>query len=102
MRSDFVAMLFERRDDAGPDRVNDGRRILVIDDDDAVRTIFQRYLESAGFSVVTAKDGAEGLRRLALDRSIRLVLLDLLMPDMDGWRFRHAQQCDQRLADIPV
>ena len=56
----------------------------------------------AGFDVVVATGGAEGLRILATDPRIRLVLLDLHMPHIDGWAFRKAQLSDPRLAAVPV
>jgi CheY-like chemotaxis protein len=77
-------------------------RILVIDDDLEVRSTFAELLEYANFDVVSASGGAEGLRMLRYDPRIGLVLLDLMMPEMDGWRFRHAQRADTRLASIPT
>lgn len=77
-------------------------RILVVDDDPVVRRMFQRSLELARFDVVVADGGAPGLQILQEDETIGLVLLDLTMPDMDGWRFRHAQRLDPRLAQIPT
>jgi two-component system, chemotaxis family, chemotaxis protein CheY len=77
-------------------------RVLVIDDDDAIRRVFQQYLESGEFEVVAASSGAEGLRILRNDPQVGLVLLDLMMPDMDGWRFRNAQADDERLTAIPT
>ena len=77
-------------------------RILVIDDDLEVRSTFAELLEFANFDVVSASGGAEGLRMLRYDPRIGLVLLDLMMPEMDGWRFRHAQRADTRLASIPT
>jgi CheY-like chemotaxis protein len=75
-------------------------RVLVIDDDPDVREIFREQL--ADFDAVTAASGAEGLALLQSDSRIRLVLLDLLMPEMDGWRFRHHQLSQPRLAAIPT
>jgi CheY-like chemotaxis protein len=73
-------------------------RVLIVDDDPNHRVLlFQRQLESGGVEAVTAASGAEGLCALRSDPSIGLVLLDLMMPDMDGWRFRHAQACEERL-----
>ena len=77
-------------------------RILVIDDDLEVRSTFSELLEFAKFDVVSASGGAEGLRMLRYDPRIGLVLLDLMMPEMDGWRFRHAQRADVRLNAIPT
>ena len=77
-------------------------RVLVIDDDDAVRTAMQRQLAYAGFDVVAAAGGPEGLARMRQDTSIRLVLLDMMMPGMDGWGVRREQMLDAALAQVPV
>jgi CheY-like chemotaxis protein len=87
--------------DPHPPDVGPGR-VLVVDDDDDVRDVFKSILMLAGFDVVEASGGAEGLKILRTDRSIRLVLLDLTMPEMDGWRFRHEQRSDPRLSRIPT
>ncbi len=87
--------------DPDPPDVGPGR-VLVVDDDDDVRSVFKSILMLAGFDVVEAGGGAEGLTLLRSDRSIRLVLLDLTMPEMDGWRFRHEQRSDPRLSRIPT
>lgn len=57
--------------------------ILVIDDDDNVREVLQRYLTRAGYQVEQAADGATGLQ-LALRHPVQLIILDLMMPGMDG------------------
>ena len=77
-------------------------RVLIIDDDEEVRSVYQELLVAANFDVVTASGGAEGLTMLRRDPTIGLVLLDLMMPEMDGWRFRHAQRSDARLDKIPT
>jgi CheY-like chemotaxis protein len=77
-------------------------RILVVDDDPGIRAVFEESLRLARFDVIVAHGGAEGLHLLRTDPSIGLVLLDLMMPEMDGWRFRHAQRTDSRLASIPT
>ena len=61
------------------------RRILVVDDEPAIRTVLAAYLEADGFAVVHADTGAEALRR-ALDTSdpVDLVLLDVGLPDLNG------------------
>jgi CheY-like chemotaxis protein len=76
--------------------------VLIVDDDPGVRRLWQRSLELANFKVVVACDGAEGLQQLRADPAIDLVLLDLVMPELDGWEFLRRQQADQRLAGIPV
>jgi CheY-like chemotaxis protein len=84
--------------DAGPSR----NRVLVVDDDPWVRQIFQQLLELAKFDVVVASGGEEGLRMLREDPTIGLVLLDLTMPEVNGWAVRRAQRADPRLATIPT
>ncbi len=77
-------------------------RVLIIDDDDAVRETLAEGLRLAGFDVSEAATGADGLHILRTDTQIGLVLLDLMMPEMDGWRFRYEQRMDPRLAAIPT
>ena len=77
-------------------------RILVIDDEAVMRLLFTRSLQSAGFDVVAAEGASQGLQKLRDDPSIRLVLLDLNMPGMDGWGFRREQRADPRLKDVPT
>jgi len=57
--------------------------ILIVDDDQDTRSIFEKFLRRDGMQVVTAESGKEGLAAFR-DRSIDLVLLDLLMPEIDG------------------
>ena len=77
-------------------------RVLVVDDDERVRLIFTRHLTAAGFDVVAASSGAEGLRVLREEGNIALVLLDLAMPEMSGVEFREQQLADRRISGIPV
>ena len=57
--------------------------ILIIDDEESIRTVFQIALEGAGYRVLTAGDGRYGLRLLA-HQVVDLVLVDIFMPEMDG------------------
>jgi signal transduction histidine kinase/DNA-binding response OmpR family regulator len=75
--------------------------ILVVDDDQTVREVMERYLTREGFSVVTASGGREGLR-LARELHPAAVTLDVMMPDLDGWTVLAAIKGDPGLADIPV
>ena len=77
-------------------------RVLVVDDERAVRLLFERILLMEGFDVIVASSGADGLRLLGNDPKIALILLDLDMPGIDGRRFRSAQCSDARLAGIPT
>jgi CheY-like chemotaxis protein len=66
-------------------------RILVVDDDDGVRQTVAELLSYEGYEVNTAKDGAEGLRQLHKGPLPDAIILDLMMPNVDGWAFREAQ-----------
>ncbi len=75
--------------------------ILVVDDDPDIRESLREVLLSEGHDVRTATDGKDALDHLQESRP-DVILLDLMMPVMDGWKFRDAQKRDQALADIPV
>ena len=60
------------------------RRILVVDDDQTVRSVLQRTLENAGYDVITAADGQEALDKIS-SVDVSLVLLDIMMPGLDGF-----------------
>jgi CheY-like chemotaxis protein len=77
-------------------------RILVVDDDVALRDALAELLRDNGFEVSCAGDGSEALGRLEDAPPPSLILLDLAMPVMDGWSFRAAQRRDPRLAAIPT
>ena len=76
-------------------------RILVIDDDEAMRESLADVLRGEGFEVGTSSDGRHGLAQLR-ERGADLLLLDLHMPAFDGWEFRSAQRAEPELANIPV
>jgi CheY-like chemotaxis protein len=82
--------------------VRDRDTILVVDDDADVRGALAAILEMQGYDVVVANNGREALDLLRADPGVCLILLDLFMPEMDGWTFRSEQMKDQRLLDIPV
>ncbi len=75
--------------------------VLVIDDDNAQRELLTRFLEREGFGVRSAPDGRAGLE---LARSVRphAILLDVMMPSMDGWSVLTTLKADPELAKIPV
>ena len=64
-----------------------GRKILVIDDDLAIRVLLQAVLRRMRFEVELAEDGAVGLEKLTSNGSFDLVLLDLMMPRLNGYEF---------------
>ena len=78
-----------------------GDCVLVIDDDLTARELIANHLRDAGFSVVTAAGGREGLKRAEELHPIAITL-DVLMPDIDGWTVLAALRGNPELADIPV
>ena len=80
----------------------DNRRlVLVVDDDPAQRDLLTRFLTREGFAVATAGDGRAGLEMARALRP-RAILLDVMMPQMDGWSVLTAIKADPELARIPV
>lgn len=79
----------------------DRRRILVVDDDPDIFEIVQVNLEGAGFEVIGASNGLEALRRIRRE-SADLVILDVLMPEMDGWEVLREIEVNPRTAGMPV
>ena len=78
-----------------------GPRILLVDDESSIRTIVRVNLESDGMVVVEARHGAEALERVRRDQP-DLVLLDVMMPDVDGWEVAERLGRDDTTRDIPV
>ncbi|GMT42533.1 MAG: hypothetical protein IEMM0002_0944 [bacterium] len=91
----------------GPDKTPiDNRRkkisqVLVIDDDPAIQDMLKRFLSKEGFLTNTASDGEEGLQRIEENRP-DMIILDVMMPGMDGWAVLKALKANPGLAGIPV
>jgi DNA-binding response OmpR family regulator len=77
------------------------KRILVVDDDENILSLERTILEQKGFEVTTAGGGAEALRLLG-STTFDLVLLDVMMPEVDGFTVCRKIKEDARLKDIPV
>ena len=78
------------------------RSVLVVEDDRAILDSLKNALQDEGFDVVTAANGCEALEALRAGGRPSAILLDLMMPVMDGWDFRQEQLADPALRDIPV
>jgi CheY-like chemotaxis protein len=78
-----------------------GKRILVVDDDENILNLEKTILEQKGFSVTTAGGGGEALEVLA-EEGFDLILLDVMMPEIDGFTVCRKIKDDPRLKDIPV
>ncbi len=76
--------------------------ILIIDDDEDIRDVVGMLLEVEGFQVAKARDGIDALAQLQEGPLPSLILLDMMMPRMDGESFVASLRCDPNLAKIPV
>lgn len=76
--------------------------ILIIEDDLAIREALAQLLQFEGYEVREANNGQEGLDLLPTLKDPCLVLLDLMMPVMDGWEFLSKKQNDSAIAAVPV
>jgi two-component system chemotaxis response regulator CheY len=82
-------------------RVTDSKRVLVVDDEESIRTVVAEALELDGYQVSTATNGAEALQHVRAHRP-DAVVLDLMMPVMDGWQFMDAFRRDPVIGRTPV
>jgi CheY-like chemotaxis protein len=76
--------------------------IFIVEDDADTRDMIGRFLELEGFAVEMAANGRQALDRLDAGARACVILLDLMMPVMDGWEFRRRQVSHSALATIPV
>jgi CheY-like chemotaxis protein len=79
-----------------------GAVILIVDDDEAIREALQLALETEGYATAVATQGAEALAWLGEHPAPGLVLLDLMMPVMDGWAVIDDLRQTNRLVDVPI
>jgi two-component system alkaline phosphatase synthesis response regulator PhoP len=77
------------------------QRILVVDDDKGIVRLLRTYLERAGFQVLVAYDGETALHAVRRERP-DLILLDLMLPDRDGWELTQLIRADTSVAPIPI
>lgn len=79
------------------------KNILVVEDEESIRTMMRDILEIEGYNVITACDGDQGIEQLrAISPEPCVVLLDLMMPVKNGWQFLDVQRNDPDLAKFPV
>jgi DNA-binding response OmpR family regulator len=77
------------------------KKILVVDDEDDILQFLELVLREKGYEVVTAASGQEALTRAQMDKP-DLVLLDIMMPQMDGWEVLKLLRVDEETSHIPV
>src|SRR4051794_8391277 len=76
--------------------------VLIVEDDGDLREMMAQLLTLEGYPAEAVANGKEALEYLKNARQPRLILLDLMMPVMDGWEFRRHQREDPKLAAVPV
>ena len=76
--------------------------VLIVEDDDDLRDMMAQMLTLEGFDAAAVANGREALEYLHSASPPNVILLDLMMPVMDGWEFRRQQMADPALAPVPV
>jgi len=80
-----------------------GSTIIVVDDDDDIRETVREALHAEGYETAGACNGRDALDQMHASSELpSLILLDLMMPTMDGWEFLHNLELDAEMRDIPV
>ena len=78
------------------------KKILIVEDDANIREVLELALEFEGYDIVCAVNGKDGVDQLAKGINPDLILLDLMMPVMNGWEFVEKLSMDQKNKNIPV
>jgi len=78
------------------------KRILIIDDDSRNIFALQAVLQSKGYECIAAPSALEGMKLMANGNNVSVVLMDMMMPDMDGYEAVGKMKTDEQLKDIPV
>ena len=92
----------QARPDAAARAGEASRRVLIVEDDPALRTLYRFNLEASGIAVDEAPDGETALRMLAEGELPDVVLLDVMMPGIDGWTVAERLAADERTAGLPI
>jgi len=82
--------------------MSESKTILIVEDDSGIREALQLALEMEGYRVFTAANGKEGIEMLSNIQNPGLILLDLMMPVMNGLEFAQALFEDKMLSTIPI
>ncbi len=78
------------------------KSILLIEDDLYIRELVQQLLEIEGYKVFTAENGRVGLNLLEINPAPNLILMDVMMPDLNGWQFIEIKKTMENIRQIPV
>lgn len=77
------------------------KKVCVVDDEDSIRDIYKTALEQSGYDVVTAIDGEDGLKVVRQEKP-DVVLIDIMMPKIDGLEMMKTLRSDENFFDIPI
>jgi CheY-like chemotaxis protein len=99
-----MAPIGEEPDSQAARRLRDAPKcsVLVIDDDEGIRTAMAEILELLGYEVTVAADGQEAIELLSAGVEPRAIVLDMMMPRMDGWTFLSRIRADPKFREVPV
>jgi len=78
------------------------KKILIVEDDPFLIDIYTTKFKEAGFSVEVASDGEEGLRKLLNEEKFDLLVLDIVLPQVDGWEILKKIKSNEKLKDLKV
>lgn len=82
-------------------RKSEGLKVLLVEDDEFLREICKKKLEKEGFNVVVAVDGTEALKKIE-NENPKLILLDVILPGVDGFEILKAVKGNMKTANVPV
>ena len=102
LQSEFIVATRVDSIDGWLSKIMTGKTILIVDDERDIRETLQEILEMEGFQTLVAANGKEALERLRLVERPCLILLDMMMPVVNGWEFLAEREKDESLARIPV
>jgi two-component system, chemotaxis family, chemotaxis protein CheY len=77
-------------------------KVLIVDDSEMIRNYYYYILKNAGFDVISAIDGADGLEKLFKAPAVDLILCDINMPNMDGYTMIEKVRQDEQFEKIPI
>ncbi len=77
------------------------RTVLIVEDNSAINGVLKTLLELEGYRVIVAREGREGIEALRREPP-DVIVLDMMMPGMNGWHFLDYQKAESRFAKIPV
>lgn len=77
-------------------------KILIVEDEDSLRLVYSEYLSLEGFTVLQAKDGAEALDKVKANPDINAILLDLMIPKIDGIKVLKALKSSEKNKSIKI